>query len=182
MKSLQDQLANYAAYHRDARNIATHFVGIPMIVLAVVTLLSRPFVMVDLGPVSETHTLALSPALLGVLLTAAYYLRLDLALGLLMSALMAVALGVGHHLALHPTSAWLGWGVGLFVVGWVFQFLGHHWEGRKPAFVDDLIGLIIGPLFVVTEALFMLGLLPALRQRIEAQVGPVRTQRVMRSS
>jgi uncharacterized membrane protein YGL010W len=42
MKTLTDQLANYAAYHRDRRNIATHFVGIPMIVVAVATLLARP--------------------------------------------------------------------------------------------------------------------------------------------
>ncbi|MEX5714490.1 Mpo1-like protein [Serratia ureilytica] len=29
MRSLEDQLAAYAAYHRDARNIVTHFIGIP---------------------------------------------------------------------------------------------------------------------------------------------------------
>jgi len=172
MKSLHDQLANYAAYHRDARNIATHFVGIPMIVLAVVTLLSRPWAAVAWP--GGTDTLALSPALLCALASAVYYLRLDLRLGLLMGALLAAALQVGHQLALLPLGAWLAWGVGLFVVGWAFQFVGHFWEGRKPAFVDDLIGLIIGPLFVVTEALFMLGLLSSLRQGIEAQVGPVR--------
>ena len=33
MRSLEDQLATYAAYHRDARNIATHFIGIPLIVV-----------------------------------------------------------------------------------------------------------------------------------------------------
>ncbi len=42
MKSLVEHLANYAAYHRDPRNVATHFIGIPMIVLAVTTLLGRP--------------------------------------------------------------------------------------------------------------------------------------------
>lgn len=42
MRTLVDQLAQYAAYHRDARNIATHLVGIPMIVVAVTVLLSRP--------------------------------------------------------------------------------------------------------------------------------------------
>ena len=37
-----DLMAQYAAYHRDRRrNIATHFVGIPLIVFAVVTLLAR---------------------------------------------------------------------------------------------------------------------------------------------
>ena len=42
MKTLVDQLGQYAEYHRDRRNIATHFVGIPLIVVAVAVLLSRP--------------------------------------------------------------------------------------------------------------------------------------------
>ena len=42
MKTLVDQLAQYADYHRDRRNIATHFVGIPVSVLALQVLLSRP--------------------------------------------------------------------------------------------------------------------------------------------
>jgi uncharacterized membrane protein YGL010W len=44
------------------------------------------------------------------------------------------------------------------VVGWVIQFVGHYYEGRKPAFVDDITGLIIGPLFVVAEAAFLMGM------------------------
>ena len=42
MKTLVEHLSQYAEYHRDRRNIATHFVGIPLIVLAVAELLSRP--------------------------------------------------------------------------------------------------------------------------------------------
>jgi len=36
----------------------------------------------------------------------------------------------------------------------MIQFVGHWYEGRKPAFVDDIIGLLVGPMFVVAEALF----------------------------
>ena len=42
MLTLTQHLSQYAAYHRDRRNIATHFVGIPLIVFAVIVLLSRP--------------------------------------------------------------------------------------------------------------------------------------------
>ncbi|MNU04894.1 hypothetical protein D3C72_2495040 [compost metagenome] len=59
------------------------------------------------------------------------------------------------------------------MLGWAIQFVGHHYEGRKPAFVDDLSGLIIGPLFVVAELGFLLGMRPALKQAIERNVGPV---------
>ncbi|CAB3800183.1 hypothetical protein LMG27177_04749 [Paraburkholderia fynbosensis] len=62
------------------------------------------------------------------------------------------------------------------MIGWVFQFIGHvAYEHRKPAFVDDVIGLLIGPLFVLAEAMFGFGWRPDLREAIDAQVGPMRT-------
>jgi uncharacterized membrane protein YGL010W len=167
MRSLSDQLSQYAAYHRDRRNILTHFVGIPLIVLAVAILLARP-VLADWGGV------ALSPATLVTLLTVLYYLRLDLRLGLVMAVLMALSLWVAQTVAAHGTALWLTLGLGLFLIGWVIQFVGHFYEGRKPAFVDDIVGLLIGPLFVVAEAGFLLGLRRDLQQQIEARVGPVR--------
>ena len=69
---------------------------------------------------------------------------------------------------------WLTTGIGLFVGGWIVQFIGHHYEGKKPAFVDDLIGLLIGPLFVTTEVLFAFGLFKNLKKDIEDRVGVVR--------
>ena len=167
MKTLTDQLANYAAYHRDRRNIATHFIGIPMIVLAIQVLLSRP--------VWAPGVLPLTPALVITALTCLYYLVLDRPLGLLMTALLTVGLLIATALAGHSTAGWLWAGVGLFVVGWAIQFVGHVYEGRKPAFVDDLVGLFIGPLFVVAELLFALGLRRELQQAIEQRAGPVRS-------
>ncbi|HEY8607752.1 MAG TPA: Mpo1-like protein [Noviherbaspirillum sp.] len=166
MKTLEDQLSQYAAYHRDARNIRTHFIGIPLIVVAVTILLSRP--------ATEVGGFPVSPALAAALAAGLYYLMLDFGLGLLMAVLLAFAVWIGAWTASLSTGTWLAAGLGGFVVGWIFQFVGHAWEGRKPAFVDDLAGLIIGPLFVVAEALFMVGLLPALRARIEDRAGPFR--------
>ena len=40
-----------------------------------------------------------------------------------------------------------------FIAGWVLQFVGHVFEGRRPAFLDDLRQLLIAPLFVVQELL-----------------------------
>jgi uncharacterized membrane protein YGL010W len=164
MRSFTDQIANYAAYHRDRRNIATHFVGVPLIVLAVAILLSRPGV--------EIAGLQLSPAWLVVAASVAFYLALHIGYGLVMAVLMALAVWAGGTVAAWSTAAWLGWGVGLFVVGWAIQFVGHGFEGRKPAFVDDLVGLLIGPLFLVTETAFALGLSDTLKREVEARVGP----------
>ncbi|MBO2893731.1 MULTISPECIES: Mpo1-like protein [Pseudomonas] len=165
MKTLVDHLSQYASYHRDPRNIATHFVGIPMIVLAVTILLSRPG--------WEVAGMWLSPALPVAAASVWFYLRLDLRFGLVMGLLLGLCLWVGQVLAMQTTALWLGTGLGAFVVGWIIQFVGHYYEGRKPAFVDDVSGLIIGPLFVVAEAAFMLGLCPALKRAVEANAGPV---------
>lgn len=166
MKTLTQQLANYAAYHRDRRNIATHFVGIPMIAVAVAVLLARPAV--------AWQGWTLSPALAVAALSTLYYLRLDLRYGLVMGALLGLAVAAGHSLGALATATWLSAGLGLFVLGWIIQFVGHVFEGRKPAFVDDLMGLVIGPLFVVAELGFALGLRREVEQAIESQVGPVR--------
>ncbi|WP_407314249.1 DUF962 domain-containing protein [Pseudomonas sp. nanlin1] len=161
MKTLIDHLSQYAAYHRDPRNIATHFIGIPMIVLAVVILLSRP----GWGFAG----LWLSPALLLALMASVFYLRLDTRLGAWMALLLAASLWAGAYLAAQPTSTWLASGLGLFGVGWLFQMIGHYFEGRKPAFVDDVMGLLIGPLFVLAEVAFLLGQRTSLKQQIEAR-------------
>ena len=167
MKTLADHLSQYAAYHRDRRNIATHFVGIPMIVLAVVVLLARPSFGVGGWPVSA--------ATLAVVAATVYYLRLDLRLGALMGALLLACLLLAQATVGLSTGAWAAVGVGLFVVGWVIQFVGHLFEGRKPAFLDDISGLIIGPLFVAAEAAFLLGLRPELAAQIEQRSGPTRS-------
>jgi uncharacterized membrane protein YGL010W len=170
MKTLTEQLAGYAAYHRDRRNIATHLVGVPMIVFAVVVLLSRP----TLGTLGGAPV---TPALIAAVAAGLYYVLLDLGLGMLMSVVLAAMLAASAPLAAGATATWLGWGVGLFVAGWIIQFVGHAWEGRKPAFLDDVVGLLIGPLFVAAEVLFLLGLRRTLREAIEARVGPTRSGR-----
>ena len=158
MRSLEEQLSQYASYHLDRRNVATHFVGIPLIVLAVAALLARvPLT----GFFSLMHLVALVAGL--------YYLLLDGRIGLLMVLFLAVCVAFGNWAAGQTTTLWLQLGVGCFVLGWIIQFIGHVWEGRKPAFVDDVMGLAIGPLFVVVELLFALGLLPQLRQRVIAR-------------
>jgi uncharacterized membrane protein YGL010W len=169
MRTLTQQLTQYAAYHRDRRNIATHFVGIPMIVLALAVLLSRPSFGAGIFPVT------LSPAWLLFVAATVYYLALDVPLGAMMACVSALCIAFGEWIAAQATLVWLATGIGLFMIGWVFQFVGHvAYEHRKPAFVDDVIGLLIGPLFVLAEALFGVGWRPELRDAIDAQVGPTR--------
>ncbi|MCY1278566.1 hypothetical protein D9M68_313740 [compost metagenome] len=164
MKTLIDHLGQYAEYHRDRRNIVSHFIGIPLIVVAVAVLLSRPGF--------ELSGLWLAPATLVALAAGGFYLRLDLRFGGVMALLLVLSLWAGAALAVQGTALWLGAGLGLFVVGWIIQFVGHYYEGRKPAFVDDVMGLVVGPLFVVAELAFLLGLRDEVRRAVEERAGP----------
>lgn len=171
MKSLEENLTQYAAYHRDRRNIATHFVGVPMIVFAIILALAT--VSIPLGAMAMTLAALVSIA------ACIYYFRLDWAFGLTMAlVLFAMCAAASEMTARMSTPAVLGWAAAIFVVGWALQFLGHKFEGMKPAFFDDVMQLIIGPLFVCAEVFFLLGARPGLRRYIEERVGPTVARRV----
>lgn len=164
MTNLERLLSQYAAYHLDRNNIVTHFVGIPLIVFSILCLTARAGV--EISGVSVTLASVL------IVLSILYYISLDKLFGILMLIIMLVAYPFAVKIAALPMWSWLGASIGIFVVGWAFQFVGHYFEKKKPAFVDDLIGLAIGPLFVLAEFVFLLGFRKPLHQRIlkEAQM------------
>lgn len=127
-------LVEYGTYHRDPRNRAMHEIGIPLIVLAIVALLER----VHVGPVDL--------GALAIVLAVAFYLRVDVP--------SALAAFVGYA-ALYAIGAYVPWWLAIasFVIGWVFQFVGHAYEGRKPAFLTNLVHLLVGPLWIAALAI-----------------------------
>lgn len=145
------QLASYASVHRDWRNKATHFVGIPVIVFSLLLLLS--LWRFELG--DREWTVSLAVAIVAVL----GWIALDLGIGILMGALMAPAWYAADALAGalgSPSATWTAFTV-LFVGGWVLQFLGHHYEGKRPALLDNIFQGFIGPMFLVAETMVVMG-------------------------
>lgn len=145
------QLGSYASVHRDRRNKATHFVGIPVIVFSLLLLLS--LWRFELG--GQEWTLSLAAAIVAVL----GWIALDLGIGVLMGVLMAPAWYAADALAGalgSPSATWTAFTV-LFVGGWILQFLGHHYEGKRPALLDNIFQGFIGPMFLVAETVVVLG-------------------------
>lgn len=171
MKRIEQYLSEYANYHRDQRNIYTHYVGIPLIVFSLFCLLSKPVIGLTVPFIGNV---VVSPAILVWLVGNIFYLKLDAKLGAVMLLVTAGMLYVARPVALLGIGLWLAISLGIFIVGWALQFLGHHYEGKKPAFVDDIMGLAIGPLFVLAEMSFELGLRRELKQEIELRSGPIR--------
>ncbi|MBJ8506877.1 DUF962 domain-containing protein [Acinetobacter seifertii] len=158
MTNLEQQLSKYAAYHLNHQNILTHFVGIPLIVFSILCLTAR--VGIDISSFKFTFAMVL------IAVSTIYYFILDKVFGLLMLIILVAVYPLASQIAELSLGQWLAASIGFFVVGWVFQFVGHYFEKKKPAFVDDVIGLAIGPLFVLAEFIFMLGFRKPLHARI----------------
>jgi uncharacterized membrane protein YGL010W len=145
----------YAAYHQDARNKATHFIGVPVIVLSLMV------------PLSWLRTDLISAAVVVTAALLVYYLVLDLWLGLAMCAVMGALLWLGQMIADQGTLLGWIWFAILFVGGWILQLVGHVFEGRKPALVDNLFQIFIAPLFLAAEVFFALGYKPRLHAAVQ---------------
>ena len=159
MKTLDQQMAVYAAYHRNRWNRLTHFIGVPAIIFAILI----PMSWVSLGDgVTLAHVFA------GVVLS--YYFLLDVPLALAATvAVAALLLAAEAAAGTGIASGWIWFGV-FFVGGWIFQLVGHVFEGRRPALADNLFQIFIAPIFLVAEAFFALGLKHDLMEKLEAHL------------
>jgi uncharacterized membrane protein YGL010W len=109
MKSREQQMSIYAAYHRDPRSKATHFIGVPVIMLAILVPLS--FLRIEVAGFGITAAMLLSAAVL------AYYFLLDVPLALAMLVVIGVLIWLAERItALGLAQGWTWFGV-LFVGG-----------------------------------------------------------------
>ena len=133
-------LQHYGLSHTHPVNEVIHFVAIPAIMLSLNGLL-----------------FAVHPALVLLLIAASlvYYARLSWPFTLCMLLLSSVMLALVD--AMDAAGVLVQASVGIFVVAWIFQFIGHHLEGKKPSFFEDLQYLLVGPLFVLSKAFERLG-------------------------
>ena len=146
----RSQLASYASVHRDWRNKATHFVGIPVIVFSLQLILS--LWRFEIGDRQWTLSLAITiVAVLG-------WMALDLGIGIAMAVIMALAWYAAEAFVAALGSAQAVWiAFSVLFGGWVLQFLGHHYEGKRPALIDNIFQAFIGPMFLVAEAMVAMG-------------------------
>jgi len=149
----------YAAYHQDARNKATHFIGVPAIMLSLFIPLA--WLRADVAGVTLTAAMLFAAVVL------AYYFLLDVPLALAMLAFTALLVSIAERIALQGTAfGWTWFGI-LFVGGWILQLVGHVFEGRKPALVSNLFQIFVAPIFLCAEVFFALGYKPRLHAAMQ---------------
>jgi uncharacterized membrane protein YGL010W len=134
MQDIHALFADYAAFHQTKGNKAFHRLGIPMIMLSLFGMLARV-------PLVEGVNLAM------VLIAAAtiYYLAIEWRLALPMLAVAVAMYFLGAALPM-----WAN--VTLFILGWIFQFIGHRvYEKKNPAFFRNFLHLLVGPLWILND-------------------------------
>jgi uncharacterized membrane protein YGL010W len=132
-------LLRYGEFHRNPSNKAIHWVCVPLIVWSV------------LGMIWAASPIAAAIAIGAAM---AFYLWLSVSLAVGMLAVIAAMVSA---LALLGTRV-LVVSIIVFVVAWIGQFVGHLIEGRKPAFLEDVRSLLVGPVWLLTDVYRRLGI------------------------
>lgn len=145
MRKVDQFLMEYGASHQNPINKIIHWFCVPFIVLSTIGLLACipvPEIMSNISPRLNFGSLAL---ILGVL----YYLVLSIPLAIGM-VFFSVIIVLAIHAMLGLDIALWKQCVGIFVLAWVVQFIGHEIEGKKPSFFKDIQFLMIGPLWLLS--------------------------------
>jgi uncharacterized membrane protein YGL010W len=143
VKSLAEQLRSYRSYHRHPVNAASHFLGVPLVIVGLLVPLG--WVRLDAGGLPATPAAAVVAAALG------YYLLLDWRMALVAAPFGLAMLWVADGVSRWPPSESAVAAAALFAVGWAVQLAGHAVEGRRPALTDNLLQVFVAPLFLAAE-------------------------------
>ena len=141
----------YSESHQNHTNEIIHWICVPAIVFSLFGLIwAIPFPYLELlgkynGYVNWASFL--------IAFAIYYYYKLSPILSYFMLLLMMLfSTGIVSLEKMHNTAGWpLMWQVclGIFVIAWIGQFIGHKIEGKKPSFLDDVKFLLIGPIWLL---------------------------------
>ena len=138
MQDIQTLFADYAAFHQTAGNKFFHRVGIPMIMLSLIGMLTQV-------PLFDAGTVRVDLAIILIAAASAYYFVIEWRLAIAM-----VAISIAFYFIGAAIPFWIN--VALFVLGWIFQFIGHKvYEHKNPAFFRNFVHLLVGPLWILND-------------------------------
>ncbi|EID4389093.1 TPA: Mpo1-like protein [Vibrio vulnificus] len=140
MRSLEQWLDAYGESHQNSTNQKIHTFAVPGIFFSIVALIwSLPSLPLPVLSLNWVWVVALPVWW--------FYYRLSLSVFLMMLGYTLASIALAWSVELLGLSL-AEMAVGLFIVLWIFQFVGHKIEGKKPSFFEDLKFLLIGPVWV----------------------------------
>lgn len=150
LRPLDAYFEKYAESHQNATNKTIHWICIPLIVFSLFGLVwSIPFP--HLGFLGKYNGFVNWASFL-IAFSVYYYYRLSPVLSyamlLVLFAFAAGIVGLEKWEQVGGLALWQSC-LGIFVLAWIGQFIGHGIEGKKPSFFDDLKFLLIGPIWLL---------------------------------
>ena len=144
-RTMQWYLDKYGESHQNATNKLIHWFCVPAIMFSLFGLLYAI-------PFPGGRALFTNWAAVALVLALLYYLRLSIPMffgfivigGLILLGNDAIYNAIGEHAGMLAFIS-----LGIFVVAWVVQFIGHKIEGAKPSFLEDVQFLLIGPAWLL---------------------------------
>ena len=147
MRSVNEWFGNYSQDHRHPTNRLIHWICVPLILWSVIAALWVIPVPPAIGRPGFWCGMAMVAAF-------AFYWKMSKPIGIAM-LIVFVVLGLLTEFLYRtfgPVNLlWLA--VGVFVVAWIGQFIGHIIEGARPSFLTDLAYLLIGPAWLAGKAM-----------------------------
>lgn len=150
MKSADTWFDEYGESHQNPTNKAIHWLCVPAILFATVGLFwSIPAPDAFRGVLSGRMEPLFNWGSVLILLALIFYVRISVSIFLGMVLVSAATLW-GNLLIWEndPQMLWKA-NLAIFFVAWVFQFIGHKIEGKKPSFFQDLQFLLVGPAWLL---------------------------------
>ncbi len=139
MSRLENYLHEYSLSHQNKTNIIIHKISVPTIMFSVIGILKAFPVPLDWPLWLDWSTITIIGALI-------YYASFkNLRVFFSMVALILAQVAFLEFLRPHFFILCLL----LFITAWIFQFIGHKIEGKKPSFFSDLRFLLIGPIWAL---------------------------------
>ncbi|KAM3504800.1 hypothetical protein MY11210_008217 [Beauveria gryllotalpidicola] len=169
---LERHLVFYATYHHNPVNKAIHMICVPLILTSAFAVATYTGTLIDLPPWLTVPNLDLNLGTIIALIYTVLYLLLEPVAGFILAAFCIGSTAFARHLSLQNPEQTLHVAVGVHVLAWIAQFIGHvAFEGRAPALLDRLVqALFLAPMFVWFEILFVMGYRPELQARVDKQV------------
>lgn len=158
MKTATQWFDAYEVSHQNTTNKIIHYIFVPLIFFSIIGLFSS----IPIGGVAPDVPSFLFPythaGSLLVIVGLLFYLRMSFSIFLGMLIVSLAALWGNQWLDNYMSFPLWIYSGGIFVVSWIFQFVGHKIEGAKPSFLEDLQFLMIGPAWILGKAYRTLGI------------------------
>lgn len=149
MRKIDRLLLEYGESHRHPTNKMVHWLCVPLIMFSLIGLLWNIPIEGVKFMLGQAQNPWLNWGVFFLILASFYYVRLSLSLFLGM-LLLSVGMAYGN-LQIHTlgSSNHVYISIGIFILAWIGQFIGHNIEGKKPSFLKDLQFLLIGPAWLM---------------------------------